>query len=312
MRSRRGTLPQSIAFTRTSRPRLWVVLACLAAALIVGLVAGAVVWLGQSRKPHQRLPDGTEVVLEAVTYGRSHDFDARTWWERFLTRPPIRPTGFVNHSPSFTTPRNSLSFWLSQRFASRGGGYAVLTDEHGCWFEPTTSDWGMYRQGRTYPQLYQAGFETYPRHSRQLHLGLYDSYGKGPVASFTVPNPETPVPLSGGAPGQPLPLTVRRGGRAFTLLRLVHRNVNLHRREAAFFQVTENGRDAPEWQPFSLILRDGCGNVSVNRTGPLRDGSVRFAGLCRYEPVWILQVQFARKAPAGERRSESVEFRVRP
>ena len=40
----------------------------------------------------------------------------------------------------------------------------------------------------------------------------------------------------------------------------------------------------------------------------LQDGSVRFAGLCRREPAWELQVEFER----GPAERQKVQFRVRP
>src|SRR5687767_15085467 len=80
-------------------------------ALIV--VLGGGVWiLGEDpRAPRQRLPDGTVLTLEGVTYGKQHSRPAGAWWKELAGKIRPAPRGSLSTGP-FQEER--LVFWFSR------------------------------------------------------------------------------------------------------------------------------------------------------------------------------------------------------
>ncbi|MGV3721036.1 MAG: hypothetical protein ACO1SX_09005 [Actinomycetota bacterium] len=158
-----------------------------------------------------------------------------------------------------------------------------------------------------------------------LRFGLYDSYGRGPAASFGTPNPG-PQSFPTWKPGRSTPVTVKQGDLEFTLQRLIHRQVNLRNREAAVFHITKRGKPQTDWWATVITVRDATGNVATTgnaaatsnvpatyiRRSRLRDGTVRFAGLCRQEAAWKLKVRFERIRSGRALEARAVEFLVKP
>src|SRR5438132_4044513 len=61
----------------------WVVLLTAATLVVVGLLGlGGLV--SRSRARVRRLPDGTLLSLEAVTYGQEHHIVRGTWWQKIV------------------------------------------------------------------------------------------------------------------------------------------------------------------------------------------------------------------------------------
>lgn len=300
---------------RSVSPRL--LLALSLAALALAVVASLTL-LARPKGQVRRLPDGTHVTLQSVTYGSEHSFDPRPWWGRLLNRPTVILNNPPITRPTVVLPPGSVVFWADHVIARRGtiaaSGYGVVTDTHGCWFELTTEQGLPMFQPGGMARRFGSGFTAFPRREPVLNFGLYDSYGHGPNASFRVANPGFQAyPNWNEAPRTPI--TVRSGGLEFALQQLVHRNVNLRRRESAVFRVSQNGRMLPEWQARLITVRDATGNAAVSKIDGmhrLKDGSVRFSGLCRWEPAWKLEVMFERTASRQVVEARPVEFLVRP
>jgi hypothetical protein len=301
-----------------SVPRRTILVLGSAAALALAIAAGVAVLLRVSYRPARVLPDGSRVVLEAVGFGTHHEAPAADWWQRLLAWRGSRPVGFSNQGAVFDTVKSGLVFWLSRRAAPgqtvMRGYCGVVIDEHGCWFEPTTQDWGYIPEPKRWRNLHQVGFEAFPRRGKSMTLALTDNDGARTLARFAVSNPapgryaEWPA-----APGPPVSVT--DGGLTFTLESLTHLNVHQHRREVAVLRVRRGEGEAPEWLPQVVTVMDATGNVQVSRLSRgyrLRGGHVRFNGLCRHEAAWKVRVRFRRASGGGGSEAPDVEFLVRP
>jgi hypothetical protein len=151
-------------------------------------------------------------------------------------------------------------------------------------------------------------FEVFPRRDKLFKLRFYDEQRKL-LAEFMAPNPG-PVPPA--VPAAPLvPVSATNGPITFTLTaagmrtnpptRVVVGNMGpadsllrdtmlSNYREAWFkLQVTEVGVVSEDWEPVTMELTDGSGNLAPVRAGvPVP--------LCPREPVWKLAVNFASRA----------------
>jgi len=162
-----------------------------AAALVLALAVALVLLLSSPPKQRQRLAEGSTLILEGASYGTRHQFDPRPWWLKLL-RPNAPPGAGLLRGASFRTTTDTVVAWLLRdtppTVRRSTGLYGVIVDEHGCWFEPSSSDWGFI-PARPVRQIQQVGFNAFPRSALQLRLGLFDSYGRGPAASFTLRSP---------------------------------------------------------------------------------------------------------------------------
>ncbi|MGV3721037.1 MAG: hypothetical protein ACO1SX_09010 [Actinomycetota bacterium] len=261
------------------------------------------------------LSDGSKVILEGVTFGRHHAFESEPWWERLLSRLPTATKKVANLSSSLFTAEDSVVVWLSPEAA--GGrrpampGYSVLADEHGCPFAPSSIAFRPAFRARPNALLYSMVFDAYPRRDPSVRLEVRDFTGRGPAASFNMRVP-TPQSFPTWKAGSSAPVAVSVGEVIFTLQRLVHRK-ELHLREEAVFRVTQNGKPLTDWRPSRITVRDATGNTVVTRSQGLPGhGLAFFAGLCRKETAWKLEVTFERVERAQVLESRTVEFMVKP
>jgi hypothetical protein len=249
-----------------------------------------------------QLPDGTILRLEAVTYGKQHDFEPESsLWSSLRRILPIFP-GRADFSRG--TDRDSLLCWVSRRDRASGKylnlgswGQTVALDEHGCRIaasEPqvlagdTCASWcAAGKPPPLAPPKYRfivglAELQPFPRRRRAFKLRFDDVNGR-PLAEFTVPNP-APGPHPRWTPS-PLPITKRDGDLSVTLTRLV-------RGEEAWMNPTflfrQNGKLTSEWETGEVTFSDATGN-SAERWR---------CTLCPYEPAWKLQTKLFRTARA--------------
>src|SRR5688500_8449548 len=96
------------------KTRVRVLIAVAALAVIAGMAAGVWMLVAEPLKQRRRLPDGSVVTLEAVTYGKNHSFDPKRWWEHALpsvSRMRSRTGGPVGVTAR-QTPRDALIAWV--------------------------------------------------------------------------------------------------------------------------------------------------------------------------------------------------------
>jgi hypothetical protein len=299
-----------------------------APALILALFAW--MWYGALRAapaPPQRLPDGSLVRLEAVTYGRRHQFRQCFFlWGWLHDRVPwLQGLIKVPDASGFPTSTDILVAWLSRRAPSGApsapleSGYCEILDAHGCPYGTA----GVSFDGKNSFVIAQ----SFPRREPSFTLRVYGQDLSG-SADLQVPNPLYGRGTSAAWRPSPLPLTRTSGGCAFTLQRLTSwRFAPIPRRSVgrlettASFRVTRNGRPEAGWEASAVTLRDGAGNA-IDGSYAYRDGvpqagyyygsataeAVAMPGLCPYEPAWKLRVTFYRTQDArfGPEESASV------
>ena len=246
------------------------------------------------KRPSQihQLPDGTVLKLQAVTYGKQHQFKLKegSLWNR------------LDFSTEETTQNNSLFFWFSRSSVPSGGGLrslsydAVMFDEHGCGFDIRQS--GSSRSGNSLTVVHNWKAETFPRRGQTVVLNFYDGNRDELVAEFTAPNP-TPGPHPTWT-AEPYPITKREGDLAFTLLEL-YGGMALWAK--ASFSIAQNGSPTIGWEPVEIIVSDATGNtytIGIGRHFSYgRDDRISFRGLCPYETAWKLRVEFSRTADSS-------------
>jgi hypothetical protein len=261
----------------------------------------------------QRLPDGTVLRLEALTFGTKHHFEPG-----LLHLASLRQRlPFLPWTPEFdeTTPTPVLRFWVTRRPATGGQNlgfewwtYYSAVDEHGCRFDgdvvlsmvtasPNGSGSSSTRSGgRLSPPSPSdravVGYGTlqpFPRRGSAMKLWLYGVGGKR-VAEFQLPNP-APGPYPVWKP-LPLPQTVRDGDLAITLTRIVTRQMPISIEGAiiptgsadATHRFAWRGRPCPFWEAADPEITDATGNVC----------RLYRCSLCPYESAWKLRARFFR------------------
>jgi hypothetical protein len=287
------------------------------AAFLVVLAAGLWALVSEPWVQKQRLPNGTVLRLEAVTYG-SHDIPRRSWWRRLLEprRPPsggpVLQTlpGSPWHSP------NGIVFWLShERPLGRQKAWAgeplsqwtETVDERGARVGPLPhSGSGGYSD---FSSMRFVWIDAFPRRGETVRLRFPDRETGLPLAEFTTPNP-TPGPHPVWA-AEPFPVRGRNGPLEVEMLDLV---TGLHDltdspvgpgrpgASRAAFRLRAGGEATTEWEPVEATLRDATGNVlPCVQTRAARSGDLSrfyFAGSLDPAEVWKLDVGFARTARA--------------
>src|SRR5262249_13317470 len=114
-------------------------IAAACAAVLIGLLLSITVQ--HPLNLAQRLPDGTVLRLEAVTYGKQHHFESGPFRLAWLRRLFPWLARLISPSADNTTPRDALVVWFTRRDATGRSltftplSHAIALDEHGCRFE---------------------------------------------------------------------------------------------------------------------------------------------------------------------------------
>ncbi len=302
---------------RSFRPGLWLLLA--------GLIT-LLVFANRPSQPLQvrRLPDGSTLSLEAITYGPQHRFVPGGKLAGLLASLLPRPLGYWTGLGAFekeVRPDPSVPVvWTVRRGAAPGtsafqhvlGDMADWTifDEHGC--ERPAAELATYHTGgRT--QVVSFALRTFPRRGTWVGLRMYGpnrEANRKPVAEFRLPNPD-PGPHPDWKT-QPLPVSVRDGDLECTLQQFTNggdsrdptRATQMGRvfGSSAFIQVASRflGKGATRWTPIDVTYADATGNryerQGMGRTSSHANKSRLWApGMLPFcEPAWKVEVELAR------------------
>jgi hypothetical protein len=304
------------------RPRSMLMLPILLVLLAIVIILAA---RTQGRPEPLKLPDGSLLTLEAVTYGSRHEVVLGPWWVKVLR--PVVPEGwrhdlyhrFHCRVQSLTAPTpETLVFWTVRRgvqppVISRIPLYnsprLVAFDEHGCEIEAAGYATRYFNGWGSSEAIEAWVLPVFPRRGKTVGLRAFMlSPEQKWVHAFewTVRNP-TPGPHPVWQP-HPLPLTARTGDLKVTLTGLTG-GVKLADRGGwpaggrvltrATFQVARGGRPANEWEPVGIQVSDASGNTwsSLGFPPPESRASKRIAiegAPWRDEPAWKLRVEMAR------------------
>jgi len=321
--------------TRTKR--LVIVLGAVTALLVTAVLMGSMAW----RRVHGRLLDGSQVVLQKVSYGTNHT-SPKAPLEGLLRHVPAKWSGRIRWSPSSLRTNSStlpiFTFWLnfsSSTAESLPISYA-LADEDG--FESPmifAGFYGSYRPGgfSKNPAGLVRGTGVFPRRSKRFFLRLYQQAGDGKrvcVAEFPIRN----LGLQNYPRWQPeaLPVEHQTNGFTFALIKaevgvsapvplLPPYNLQAGQWSEFRFRVRAQGQLAGDWMIREIMISDATGNelrVSGQDSGAFNHQLSHVEGgdiVCLHrwdfwtdESAWKLSVHFEQPASTGS----WVEFLVRP
>jgi hypothetical protein len=303
--------------SKRGRGSVWLAVAGVGAVLAAGL--GALFW--GPAEPISRLPDGSLLTLEAVTYGQDHRCVHGNRWQRLFY--PILPAGIKSQleiSAYRSAEPNTLVFWTDRRAAVPGQplprpywNTRVLSfDEHGCASETGFAcfQWAVgdppaeVREGWALP--------AFPRRGHIVGLRILARSGTGQwfrFAEFSVPNP-TSGPHPTWTP-EAFPVTRQDGDLVVALTGLTTgaRQDDSGRPAAAGeeswtharFRLTQNGRPTTIWRSSGGTLADAAGNAWSPRmtARSFSQGEETFSLLGTLWPdetAWKLRARFTRTA----------------
>jgi hypothetical protein len=308
-------------------------LALTCAGIVLLLLATLAVAPWQGGRQEVRLPNGSVLVLEGVTYGREHRVVFGGAWQRLLhplVPPAVQKWLGCQEVTLAPTRTDRLCFWVRHsRFAPRqqwnrstGTAYspstwdtrAVPVDEHGC----EGPDGRLVDfQVLTAADLRVWGIETFPRREQTVKLRIYERTPQGwaRAAEFTAGNP-TP----GRHPqweASPPPLVKRNGDLDFTLTSFETGLSAADPKRAAgpgeevlsraAWQVRRSGLPAPGWRLLNLQISDATGNDWAPYLGVFWTSQDLGAGslegiwhgpLWADEHAWKLRAEFSRLGAA--------------
>ena len=253
--------------------------------LLIGIaVAVAISFLiSQKRSPGlatQTLSDGTQVIIQAITFGTNHVF---THGSPFLARlknhvpPRFHKWLGTQHTTRSTMPEPTAIIWFSgfnattQQYTYLNPDGFRIIDDHGCVLQINQYGGGMADPSFT---LQHACANTFP--FRQKHFTFRARFAGQPPVEFKVPNPAYPAKITEWTP-EPLPATRTLGATNFTLTRIRGR---FHTDGSWFeprLQIDIAGEDRTKWFKPQFKYRDATGNFAYS--------------LCPYEPAWKVECE---------------------
>ncbi|HXJ56766.1 MAG TPA: hypothetical protein VNU68_08890 [Verrucomicrobiae bacterium] len=293
--------------TRRRRLRWWA-----AITLVVGLASVGLFWRNAPPQTHG-LPDGSELELNTVTYGRSYRMPLgdglRDQVGRVLPASWARKFGcqYIRAGES-----NMVTVWLVWRnFPVNASLRAATFDTHGC--ELGLTPVAQYQRVNPREALVVGQFEVFPRRDEKLGVRFYEQQTNGPwiaVAEFSVRNPGRRA-FPRWQP-EPLPITKSAGAVECTLLEMKAgvlrysfppqpgkpgEPLGTYLR----LRLTEQGRPTTDWQIAHVKeLSDAMGHVigPIGWSGietPKSERVLVAAGaLCWNEPAWKVGLEFFR------------------
>lgn len=312
---------------RTVSPLMFIAMAFLGVCVLLGIFVGVLSTIEpelprSSALQEVVMPDGTILALEAVTFGKSHNYsvERRSSGFSFFSGP-------TRHPLSHSTSEDVVMVWLTRRNARTGRAmdfdwwsHCVTVDSHGCEIrdreryshrDAIHSHGGSSGSGGSrpfHPLSSHGGHQEYDtiiartaltpmRHDGDTFLlRVYDTSGKS-VGEFTIKDPS---PKNGKYPvwtPQELPVTASVEDMKITLTSLKNvlheergtRNnvpyVRLRPRLQYQFRIEENGEVSDRWNSSSMTLSDAIGNTV---------GTYDVSQLCTQESAWKLHVNFWR------------------
>ncbi len=284
------------------------------------------------------LADGGSIALEAITYGRNHQFVRGNWVQKLLVSVlPDQTHRWIGGAISTFSADNdgALVFWTVRSLGNR----PLASKLRVAGVDESENEVFIGRrcyQSRLNSQNLIEGWllPALPRRGKKVELRVYESRGKGNWAR--VFELEAPNPTPGPHPKwevNPLPQTEQDGEHSFTLTRLVTGVAadNPRRRApagtpaytVAHFrdqavepdEAEDKAEIAPaSWYPERATILDATGNVLRLEAKTQREGDgfrLLIPGrLWPSEPVWRLRVNFSRTA--GFAAEEKFTFQTVP
>jgi len=289
-----------------SRGWMWGTFALLVA--MAGIAAA--LWLATSKPSVPvgqlfKLPDGSVVRLEGVTYGIIHSPEATTW-QRTLARLPAKLTRMLrlNNPAVHKSSAPELIVWFS------GGNNSS--------FELAVGDTGRRSAVKTYNSAYiqpRPGvqfkgfiFRAFPRRERELLMGVsaWGNNGRDSLGEWRCPNPAFSSAKPWTAP--PLPISATNGELTFTLTNFfTGAEMSSDKPKPArrvddgavwlAYAVAERGTPTTEFKFLAARMQDATGN-DVNQSSWSDDasrGKVSFTPLLWPGEAWKLELALARR-----------------
>jgi hypothetical protein len=300
-----------------SRSARWFVLPALAALACLSVFG---LWwaVSDSGTPKRKLPDGTWVELRDSAIGINPTLDERPGWWKILPRTLVGPAQIYNANPVAqlrdTASMNAFLVTRTHLPRTYSGLFAVVRDEHGCYFEPRIVDGG---RSRACAEFCVFRFEPFPADSRELALGFRDTAGRLICDPISVHAPSTYSADEAIGRPRPLPDAVQSGDLKFVLTSLEHRDTASPYRERARFRVLRRGIAQSEWRVASVTVTDPSAASITSGPGqhPLfsyYEDEFRFSGLCRNSATWELNVTFRRHLESRKTEDRKAIFVVKP
>ena len=277
----------------------------LSVILLIILVAGlAALW--PRKRPHsqvQRLPNGSLLSLEAVSYG-----DKVTIGSKVFDALQIEAGNKDVLSFCFSLSGGSWKPYLCMHDA--------VLDEHGCWISYGSGWHHTLSFGKPLGPWLDVGAEreievitvtAFPRRGQSVILRLFGKCGEEDLGEFIAPNP-TPGPHPIWTP-ESLPIKKQDGNLTFLLTGLTTGSDYMGRRiklaetplTRASFRITENGKLTKDWAPVQIVISDATGNLLTHEIpSPLKDEShykngeavINFNKMLCADETWKLRVEF--------------------
>mgnify|MGYP007046914349 CR=1 FL=1 len=250
-----------------------------------------------STVPSFTLPDGRVVRLEAVTYGKKHEYRSGSLFIEKLQK--MLPYGMRDMlGPRVQVMRSSYSEdllipWVSVDSGPSGrspnyDSIRIVADT-GEGLSVNSRSGGDEINGR---RFMRPNVRIFPRRDQSFKLiGKIDKQ----EFTLTVPNPLWPLTVPEWTAVE-IPASVETGGFTITL-----KKGQLYRRRdgvsfSPFFGVAENGETRDDWFDFTWQLADATGNQGY--------------ALFTNEPVWRVDAKAYRKAGARWATNEYHEFKL--
>ena len=255
-----------------------------------------------SALPSVTLPDGKQVIIQAVTYGTNHTVlhgsetlgkiqqhlpITRRWFAPvFALRMPTSEESLVLHFSVYDPAKSEYLSVKLERFS--------VIDEHGCTF--IRNHWGSSHGNQRF-SVTSVRMPVFPR--RQKSFTVRMKLANYPAIDFNVKNP-VPPNTNEWTP-EPLPATRQTNDLTVTLTKLIVRKEDSY--AAPFHDIYENGTNRNSWYGVSRTFRDATGNTS---------GTF----LCLHERAWKLELELRRRphpeSPSPTVQPVRVEFLVAP
>jgi hypothetical protein len=238
---------------------------------------------GASAHVHQaRLPDGTYAQIEEITFGKSHTFfkgNPIVAKLHQLAPGPLKNLFRAQFSTSFTMRDTEMLVLWYNRYDPATGTYPPanfdrfkIIDEHGCVFPINQYGGGGAGPGFS---IGNAQARVFPR--RQKTFKVRAHLPPGTNIEWIVENPFVTNPPAWKP--EPLPLTRQQANIDFTLQKITGHFYQSGYWFQPKFKILHDGVDRTEWYKPAVTFIDATGNRDDN-------------GLCPYEPVWKLEVDF--------------------
>ena len=275
----------------------------------MGAIASAL-WMATSKPSVPvgqlfKLPDGSVVRLEGMTYGTIHAPEARPW-QRMLARLPVKLTRRLrlNNPAVHKSSTPELIVWFSGGNNSSFEVAVADTERRSA----VKTHHNSYIQPRPGVQFKGFTFKAFPRRGRELLMSLsaWGKSGRESLGEWRCPNPVVSFAKPWTAP--PLPISATNGELTFTLTNFFTGAENTpgkpkpaqHAAEGAAwlgYEVFERGKPTTEFKFLAARMQDATGNDTAQSSwsDDASRGTVSFTPLLWPGEAWKLEITLGRR-----------------